>query len=150
MRDRIENSVDVRRPVTEVFRYVVTPAHWPQWAGPVIAVGTETQAEPLRPEEEFTVVSKLMGKQIDAKYRVTELEENRILQYATTSGPLPHQFTVTFASVPDGTRVTQTVEADPAEAGGFFKLAYPLVKKAFSRQAVADLATLKDLLEAQA
>ena len=112
MRDQIENSVVIRRSITEVFPYVVTPSHWPQWAGPVIAVDTATQPGPLLPDDEFTVVSKVLGKQIDAKYRVTKLEDNRILQYETTTGPLPHQFTVSFESVPEGTRVTQTVVAD--------------------------------------
>ena len=112
MRDQIENSVDIRRPVSEVFPYVVTPAHWPQWAGPVIAVDTGTQHGPLHPDEEFSVVSKLMGKQLDAKYRVSKLEENRLLQYATTTSPLPHEFIVRFEPVSGGTRVTQTVVSD--------------------------------------
>ena len=149
MRDQIENSVDIGRPVSEVFPYVVTPAHWPQWAGPVIAVETDTQPGPLHPDEEFTVVSKLMGRQLDTKYRVIELRENQILQYVSTTGPLPHEFIVRFEPVADGTRVTQTVVADQDQAGGFFKLAYPLVEKIFSRQSAADLQTLKDVLEAQ-
>jgi uncharacterized protein YndB with AHSA1/START domain len=149
MQDEVKNSIEIRRPVNEVFAYVVTPSHWPQWAGPVIAVNTSTQAGPLQPDEEFTVVSKLMGKQLDTKYRVTELTENRVLQYVSISGPLPHEFTVAFEPVSAGTRVTQTVVADQDQAGGFFKLAYPLVEKIFSRQAAADLNTLKDVLEAQ-
>jgi len=149
MRDQIENSVDIRRPITEVFPYVVTPSHWPQWAGPVIAVDTATQPGPLQPDEEFTVVAKLMGRQLDTKYRVTKLEEHRVLQYVSTTGPLPHQFTFSFEPVSEGTRVTQTVVADQDEAGGFFKLAYPLAKKIFAHQSAADLATLKDVLESQ-
>jgi len=149
MRDQIENSVDIRRPVTEVFSYVVTPSHWPQWAGPVIAVDTGTQSGPLQPDNAFTVVSKVMGKQLDGTYRVMKLEENRILQYVSTTGPLSHEFTVSFEPVPEGTRVTQTVEADQEEAAGFFKLAYPLAQKIFTRQSAADLATLKDVLESQ-
>jgi len=149
MQDQIENSVVVRRPVDEVFPYVVTPAHWPQWAGPVIAVDAMAGSGPLRPDEEFTVISKVMGKQIDAQYRVTELQQDRRLRYESTTGPLPHEFLMSFESVPEGTRVTQTVVADQKIASKFFKLAYPLAKKIFSRQAAADLATLKDFLEGQ-
>jgi hypothetical protein len=67
----------------------------------------------------------------------------------STTGPLPHEFIVRFEPVPDGTRVIQTVVADQDQAGGFFKLAYPLVEKIFARQAAADLQTLRDVLEAQ-
>jgi hypothetical protein len=35
-----------------------------------------------------------------------------------------------------------------AEVGGFFRLAEPLVGRAIRRQIEADMATLKDLLEA--
>ncbi|MDF2968130.1 MAG: hypothetical protein K0Q93_1908 [Nocardioidaceae bacterium] len=149
MRDQVENSVEIRRPVNDVFPYVVTPAHWPQWAGPVIAVDTGTQSGRLHPDEEFTVVSKLMGRQLDTKYRVIEFEENHILHYVCTTGPLPHEFIVRFEPVTNGTRVTQTVVADQDQAGGFFKLAYPLVEKIFARQSAADLQTLRDVLEAQ-
>jgi uncharacterized protein YndB with AHSA1/START domain len=149
MQQQIENSVEIRRPTNEVFRYVVTPSHWPQWAGPVIAVDTGAQLGPLQLDQEFTVVSKLMGKQLDTKYRVTELTENRVLQYVSITGPLPHEFTVSFEPVPEGTRLTQTVAADQDQAGGFFKLAYPLVEKIFSRQAAADIHTLKDVLESE-
>ena len=43
------------------------------------------------------------------------------------------------------TRFTQNFEA---EVGGFFRLAEPLVGRAIRRQIEADMATLKDLLEA--
>ena len=50
-----------------------------------------------------------------------------------------------FEPADGGTRFTQTFEA---EIGGFFKLAEPLVGRAIRRQMDADMATLKDLLEA--
>ena len=112
MRDQIENSVVIRRSITEVFPYVVTPAHWPEWAGPVIAVDTATQPGPLLPDDEFTVVSKAPGQADRRHVPGDQAGGQPVLQYETTTGPLPHQFTLSFESVPDGTRVTQTVVAD--------------------------------------
>lgn len=43
------------------------------------------------------------------------------------------------------TRFTQTFEV---EVGGFFRLAEPLVGRTIQRQQEADMATLKDMLEA--
>ena len=41
-----------------------------------------------------------------------------------------------------------TLEAE-YEAGGFFKLAEPIIARIIQRQGEADLANLKDLVEAQ-
>ncbi len=54
---------------------------------------------------------------------------------------------VTFERVEGGTRVTLTLVGEP---GGFFKLAEPLLVSMLKRQYQADLANLKDLMEAHA
>ena len=55
--------------------------------------------------------------------------------------------TVTFEPVADGTRVSQTIQAEP---GGFFRLAEPLVVTMSKRQLQNDLDTLRDLMDANA
>jgi hypothetical protein len=51
---------------------------------------------------------------------------------------------ITCETVNGGTRITDTLEADP---GGFFKLAEPLLMKQQRSQMEKDLNQLKDLLE---
>jgi hypothetical protein len=72
---------------------------------------------------------------------------NRLLAYQSTSGPVPSTFTWRFQSSENGTVVTQTVSGDDEQVGTFFRLGFPLIEAAYRRQATADLATLKDLLE---
>jgi uncharacterized protein YndB with AHSA1/START domain len=141
-----EVSVEIARPVEEVFAYVTDPEHWPQWSGPVIEV-RRAQPGPLTLDATFTVVAKLLGRQFETEAIVTGYELNRLLAYQSTSGPVPSTFTWQFEPLAAGTRVTQIVGGDDEKVGAFFRLGYPLVVAAYRRQAVADLATLKDLLE---
>jgi uncharacterized protein YndB with AHSA1/START domain len=142
----LESSIDIARPVEQVFPYVTTPGHWPQWSSPVIEVRSQREGQ-LGPDTTFTVVAKLVGRQFETECQVTDYEVDRLLGY--TSASPPSTFSWRFEPVAGGTRVTQTVTADEAHAGRFFRLAFPLVEAAYRRQMAADLATLKDLVETQ-
>jgi uncharacterized protein YndB with AHSA1/START domain len=148
VRREVEHSTDIARPPEEVFPFVTNPEHWPQWSALVIAVRSEPPG-PLTANGTFTVVAKLLGRQFETHSRVTEVVENRLLAYTSTSGPVPSAFTWRFDPTDAGTRVTETVSTDDEEVvGAFFRLAFPLIEAAGRRQMKADLATLKDLLEA--
>jgi hypothetical protein len=72
----------------------------------------------------------------DSLWQSTTLETEQTSEGAVDVG-------TTFRN--GSTRFTQTFEA---EVGGFFRLAEPVVGRAIRRQMEADMATLKDLLEA--
>jgi uncharacterized protein YndB with AHSA1/START domain len=148
VRREVEHSIDIARPPEEVFAYVTNPEHWPQWSGPVIEVRPEHPG-PLTANGTFTVVAKLVGRQFETHSTVTEVVENRLLAYTSTSGPVPSTFTWRFDPTKTGTRLTQTVSTDDEQVGTFFRLGFPLIEAAYRRQMAADLATLKDLLQSQ-
>jgi uncharacterized protein YndB with AHSA1/START domain len=148
VRREVQHSIDIARPAEDVFAYVTNPEHWPQWSGPVIEVRSG-QPGTLTANGTFTVVAKLVGRQFKTHSRVTEVVDNRLLAYTSTSGPVPSTFAWRFDPTDAGTRVTQTVSTDDEKVGTFFRLGFPLIEAAYRRQMAADLATLKDLLEAQ-
>jgi hypothetical protein len=82
---------------------------------------------------------------MESTWEVTEHELNRKTAYKSTSGPIPYENSATLESVDEGTKVTLVGEY---EVGGFFKLAEPIVARMGQRQADADFAMLKDLVEA--
>lgn len=143
----VEESVEINRPVEEVFDYVSNVENFPEWAGPPIEAHKE-KSGPIREGDGFTMTTKFLGRRFETPYAVTSYEPNRRLSYQGTGGPIPNQeWTYTFEETPTGgTRYTQVVEGEP---GGFFRLAGPLLKAALSRQFRADLGTLKDMLEAE-
>ena len=89
--------------------------------------------------------AKFLGRRIETTMEVTENEPPRRQCVRITSGPIPGSGCYLFEPAEGGTRFTQKFDA---EVGGFFRLAEPLVARAIRRQIDADMATLKDLLEA--
>lgn len=143
---RAETSRDIDRPISDVYAYVADPGRQPEWAALVLEV-RGTRGGPAREGDTFTVAAKFLGRRLETTYRVTAADENRLLAYKSTEGPVPHAWTFTFEPEGDATRVTSEVEGEP---GGFFALAAPLVENAMRRQMETDLATLQALLESRA
>ena len=142
----VEESVQINRPVEEVFSYVSTVESQPEWSTSVIEVRKDTPGPP-KEGDTFTSVSKFLGRRSETPFRITSIEPNRQISYRATGGPLPDQrWTHTCEEVSGGTRYTMVLEGEP---GGFFRLAEPLIQRAVNRQFRADLGTLKDMLEAR-
>jgi uncharacterized protein YndB with AHSA1/START domain len=141
---KVEATVVIDRPIEEVFAYVVDPENTAQWAGPVVEA-KQTSGGPVGLGTTSSRVTQLLGRTIEATYEITEYEPNKIYADRTTSGPVPINSRILFASVDDGTKVTIQGKL---EAGGFFKLAEPIMARMARRQVTSDAQTLKDLLEA--
>ncbi len=142
---KIESSVLIDRPIEEVFAYVSDPSNAVQWAGPV-AESKITSQGPLGPGTTSSRITQFLGRNFESTYEITEYEPNSLFADKTTSGPVPINSRISFDPVDGGTKVTVTGEL---EAGGFFKLAEPLVARMARRQVETDVQTLKDLLESQ-
>ena len=142
---KVEASVLINRPVEEVFDYVVDPNKTAQWAGPVVEA-KQTSAGPVGLGTTSARVTQFLGRTMEATYEITEFETNRLYADRTTSGPVPIGARIQFVPVEGGTQVTIQGELD---AGGFFKLAEPILARMAKRQVATDVETLKDLLEAQ-
>ena len=142
---RIEESVEINRPVAEVYEYVANPENLPEWSGIALETRKDTPG-PLLEGSTFTTAAKFLGRRIETPFEVTSHEFPRRHSHKSTGGPMPAEWTLTFEEVGGGTRYTQVMEGEP---GHFFKLAGPLLERAGRRQFRADLENLKDLLEAQ-
>jgi uncharacterized membrane protein len=143
---RVEENIEIDRPVEEVFDYVSEADNFPEWAGTAIEIRKGTPG-PVREGDTFTAAIKFLGRRFETPYERTAFEPNRRYMDRATGGPIPNQeWTYTFEEIPAGTRLTRAVEGEP---GGFFKLADPLIERALKRQVRTDLETIKDLLEAR-
>jgi uncharacterized membrane protein len=92
-------------------------------------------------------VMQFLGRRIEWAAEITEHEPNRRIKDKITAGPMLVEHSITLEPVGDGTRLTLVAEG---ETGGFFRLAEPIVARMFQRDVEANLANLKDILEAQA
>ncbi len=143
---RLEASAMIDRPVEEVFAFSTDIGNLALWAGPVTEAKQTSEGSP-GVGATSTRVTQLLGRRFESDYEVTEYQPNSRYAAKTTSGPVPIVETLSFEGHEGGTRVTI---AGDLEATGFFKLAEPILTRIVKRQLANDVATLKDLLEAQA
>ena len=144
---RSEESVEIGRPLGEVFAYVANPENLPEWTNMVLDVRKDAEGQ-LQEGDRFSVVAKFLGRRFETPFEVSVHEPPRQHSDRSTGGPFEQEYIYTFEQTAGGkTRLTHVVEAEP---GGFFKLVGPLLERAGIRQFRADLLSLKDLLEARA
>src|SRR5262249_39266880 len=139
-------SIVINRPLEDVFAFLSNPENSPKWS----SGGSEvkiTSTGPIGVGTTYRTVRTVLGRRIESENEFTAYEPNRSYATKSTSGPVPVESQVSFERVEGGTRVTGTLVGEP---GGFFKLAEPLLVSMIKRQFEADLANLKDLMEAHA
>jgi uncharacterized membrane protein len=142
---RVEESIEINRPLEEVFNYVSDVGNYPEWMAHALEVRKDT-AGPPQQSDRFTLAIKSVGRRFETPYERTSYEANRQYTDRAVGGPIPNQrWDCTFQEVPGGTRLRQAVEA---EISGILKLLEPIQKRSAERGLRRDLQTLKDVLEA--
>jgi carbon monoxide dehydrogenase subunit G len=140
---RFELSVDVARPLHEVWEYLTDPERVPEWQssaesskkitdGPM-GVGTH-----LRDERRF------MGRRATSEVEVTEYEPERLLTLHGLSGPVRFTVRHRLSENGNGTRLDVDAEADPGGLGRFVR---PMIERAAAHEFRGDFNRLKQNLE---
>jgi uncharacterized membrane protein len=142
---RLEESVEIHRPLAEVFEYVSDVSNYPHWMAHVLDVRKHSPG-PTERSDGFVVAIKSVGRRFETPYERTLYEADRRYTDRAVGGPIPNQqWHSGFQEVAGGTRFTRTVEV---ESSGLLKLLEPLQKRAAGRQLKKDLQTLKQVVEA--
>lgn len=128
---RIEQVIDIARPVEDVFAYVTDPDRLPEWQKGTVQVLREDGSVPLHVGERLHEVHRAMGRNMRSTVEVAELEPGRAFSLKMVEGPLPLDGRWTFEPLGAGTRVRFTGEGD---LRGTMRLAAPLVRRVIARQ----------------
>jgi uncharacterized membrane protein len=135
----------IHRPVDEVAAYAADPTNAPSWYGHIDSV--EWVTEPgVRVGARAAYLARFLGKHLAYTYEIAEHEPGARLVMRTTEGPFPMETAYTWEAVPDGTRMTLRIQADPS---GFSKLVTPFIAGNAKRAIDDDLASLRAMLEAR-
>jgi len=137
------NTVTIRRPVEEVFRYVTDGENGPQWRPAVLDV-RRVSGEGVGATYEQGVRGP-MGRRIAADYRVVAFEPNRLLAFEAIAGPVRPRGRFEFESQDGGTRLTFSIEA---ELSGLRNLLMARMVAHTIESEVAAIENLKRVLEA--
>lgn len=105
-----ESSILIRGPVESVFWFVATDffLNYPKWSPEVIEL-EKTSEGPVGIGTTGRQVRLDQGRRSESIFRVTALEPQRRIAFASTSG-LQFRASYTFESLPEGTRVTFSLE----------------------------------------
>jgi uncharacterized protein YndB with AHSA1/START domain len=142
----LESSIVINRPIEEVFRAVIDFEQHPQWREGLLKAEI-TSPEPVQAGTTYVYNMRVMGRKIETTGEVVAYDPPTLYAWKATSGPFPLSGRVRCETVAEGTRVTETVEAEP---GGFFKLAEPLLMRQQQSRLEKDLKALKAMLESEA
>ena len=137
----ITRSVEINRPVEEVFAFVSDASKIPLWRKDILA---STGPAHVSVGTEFVETINFMGKK-DFTMRVVAIEPNRREMIENVAGPdvRPIQ-TFTFERSSNGTMFTVSVTV---RTFGLFRLMEPMMPRMIGKNWDGYLAALKQLLE---
>ncbi|MEX2356304.1 MAG: SRPBCC domain-containing protein [Thermaerobacterales bacterium] len=138
---KIESTIMVNRPLTEVFKFVADPANTPQWQQAVSEAGFAANSS-LKEGATIRQMIKRNGQPMESVSKITRLEPDRELVYepVTAADQGVTQMSHRFATEGDGTRVSCLAEMTEAS----LKASHGEHQKSLD----ADYASLKKILEA--
>ena len=138
----VQTTID--RPRADVASFATDPANDTRW---VLALSSARKLTdgPVGPGARVERVASFLGRRIEYVNEVTELVPGRRLEMRSIKAPFPMNVTYEFEDRDGGTLMRIHTEGD---AGGFYRLAGPVLAAAVRRGVARDLAALKRLLEA--
>ena len=139
----IRGSVDILRPVEDVFAYVSEPENNLQWETGVVEM-KKTSEGPLAVGSKGRRVEKQMGID-EGTWEITEHVPNDTLAMTFESQRFTGSGGYKFEATDGGTRLTYWFNGVPRKV--LFKLLMPLMMPMIHRQIRKNFATLKGILE---
>ena len=133
----IRLSVEIDRPVGDVFDYVADPEHLPEWQESAIEVH---QISDGRWKEE----RRIAGRLVESETEVIAREPGKRLRLRSDAGSVALDVDHVFSPIDQGTRIEVTVEG---KVGGLMRFAEGTIQARAQTELEADLERLKAILE---
>jgi uncharacterized protein YndB with AHSA1/START domain len=138
-------SIDVARPVAEVFAYLSDPANLPEWQGTAEVV--QLTDGPVGEGTRLREVHVSMGRRLEAVTEVAAYEPDRRFDVRVVSGPVPLDARWDLEPLPGGTRLRFAATARVPAALAPLQ---PLLKPALRRRIRGHHERLRRALESRA
>jgi uncharacterized membrane protein len=142
---RVRASVDIARPIDEVFAYVADYANDPAWRAEVRDMRFLSDGPPgVGSRVRETAV--LWGRRVVTESVITAHEPNRRVAFEAVAGPFRVSGSRTVEAVEDGTRLTYELEWRPGSRAG--RLIAPAMGRSFQRTLDGNVERLRTIVEA--
>jgi uncharacterized protein YndB with AHSA1/START domain len=137
-----ENTVLIRRPIEEVFGFLADFENVPKWNYAIVQTRKASQG-PVGVGTIYQQVRSVPSRS-EERFEVTAYDPPRQLEIQGQLGPFPSRLAYALDALPEGTRITNSVELELRGPGRLLgRVAVPRVQEAVA----ANLHKLKDLLE---
>jgi uncharacterized membrane protein len=141
---RIEESIEIKRPVDKVFAYTTEAKNWPKWQS-FLPEAEQTSQGPTNVGTTFKGVTRMMGRSMKWTAIATEYELNKKWGKNITSGNVAIEEHITYNPVEGGTTFAIIYDM---KVGGFLKLLSPMMAGSMRKETKKSLGNLKTILEA--
>ena len=139
----VEKSIQINKPVSEVFAFVTNGDNTTKWQ-----IGVEAVQQAEDPANtvgaRYSEVRKFIGQEMKTTLEITAFEPDTKWSAKVVKGPVPYELTTTFEPADGGTRMTTRIEGEPS---GFFKVAQGMVSGQLEKNLEESGQKLKELLE---
>ena len=139
----LETTVEITRPVAEVFAFVADQTNAPQWQNGLHEVRRLTEG-PIGAGSQHVFVRRFAGREIASRNRFVAFEEGHYVRFEIPEGWLTGQAEYVTEPSPSGTVLTSRMQF---HAHGFAALLEPLLSRVLARDSRRDEERLKRLLE---
>jgi len=141
---RFELSVDIDRPLHEVWEYLTDPERVPEWQSSAQS-SHQVSDGPMRVGTRLRDERRFMGRRATSDVEVSEYEPERLFTLHGLSGPVRFTVRHRLSENGSGTRLDVDAEADPGGIGRFMR---PVIERAAGHELRGDFNRLKERLEA--
>jgi uncharacterized membrane protein len=146
---RVEESIVIDRPAEAVFGFLSVRGNDPVWMASVTESEWLDPAAPMGVGRRGRMVMQAMGRR-EFLDEVTEYEPGRRIAHRSVAGPMVIHTACLAEPVGSACRAIVLYEPERLPGGVVGKLTAPLTARMVRRTFRADLARLKDILEAEA
>jgi carbon monoxide dehydrogenase subunit G len=138
-----ELSIEIDRPVHEVWEYLIEPENVPEWQSSAVS-SHQVSEGPIGLGVRLRDERRFMGRRATSDVEVSEFEPESLFTLHGLSGPV--RFTVRHRLSENGAGTKLDVEAE-ADPGGIGRLMRPVIERAAEHELKGDFARLKEILE---
>ena len=142
---KFEHTVEINRPVEEVFEFVASPENDARWSEGLV-VSRKTSEGAMGRGSTGRRAERFGARQIEIDWEVIEFQRNQKITFKTTSGDFRFEGGYTLESLNGGTRLSYVGEG---ELGLFARVVGTAMERTARKQMEEDYNRLKTLLESR-
>ncbi|AZC14475.1 MULTISPECIES: SRPBCC family protein [unclassified Microbacterium] len=140
----VTEVVVIARSRSDVFAYLTDAGRRPEWDETVISE-TLTSAAPVGVGSTIHSRMRVMGREVEFDWRVTEFVPPGRMAIVSTRGTFPTSLLFDLADHAAGTRVSATIDGEPS---GMLRLVEPMIEDTIRSTLATGLGRVVRILEA--